>query len=406
MTKLKQTRQHGLSEWKITRLDECTRIVGGSTPKTSVKEYWDGHICWATPKDLSELEFPYLEETPRKITEAGLNSCGAEILPENSVLFSSRAPIGHVAINLVPMATNQGFKSFIPNSEKIEAKFLYHWLCKNRAYFNHLGNGATFKEVSKAIVSQVEIPLPPIAEQKRIAAILDKAEELRSLRRKALVELDAIVQSIFLEMFGDPLKNPNNFPIRKLRELCSHVIDCPHSTPIYASEITPYACVRSSDIQNSELTFSDTKYIKLEEYKKRIERGVPQQGDVVYCREGARFGNAALITDDTPPICLGQRMMLFRPEVRKARGEFIWGYLSSPIAYHQALREVGGSASPHINIRDITAFQIPVPPLDRQCEFAQRISAIKKLKHIQRESLAQLDALFASLQHRAFQGEL
>ena len=271
---------------------------------------------------------------------------------------------------------------------------------------NSRATGANLPRLSPKVLAEFSIPLPPIAEQKRIAAILDKAEELRSLRRKALAELDAIVQSIFLEMFGDPLKNPNNFPIRKLRELCSHVIDCPHSTPIYASEITPYACVRSSDIQNSELTFSDTKYIKLEEYKKRIERGVPQQGDVVYCREGARFGNAALITDDTPPICLGQRMMLFRPEVRKARGEFIWGYLSSPIAYHQALREVGGSASPHINIRDITAFQIPVPPLDRQCEFAQRISAIKKLKHIQRESLAQLDALFASLQHRAFQGEL
>jgi type I restriction enzyme S subunit len=164
--------------------------------------------------------------------------------------------------------------------------------------------------------------------------------------------------------------------------------------------------VRSSDIQNSELIFSDVKYLELEEYKKRIERGAPQQGDVIYCREGARFGNAALVTDNTPLICLGQRMMLFRPETSKANGEFIWGYLSNPIAYHQAVREVGGSASPHINIRDIIAFQIPVPPLNRQCEFAQRIYAVNKLKASHRASLSELDALFASLQHRAFRGEL
>jgi type I restriction enzyme, S subunit len=151
-----------MSKWQKNRLDQCTHIVSGGTPKTSVKDYWDGDICWATPKDLSSLKVPYLDETPRKITKAGLDNSGAEVLPEGSVLFSSRAPIGHVAINRVPMATNQGFKSFVPDTEKLDAKFLYYWLRKSCAYFNNLGNGATFKEVSKAIVSRVEIPLPPI----------------------------------------------------------------------------------------------------------------------------------------------------------------------------------------------------------------------------------------------------
>jgi type I restriction enzyme S subunit len=107
-----------------TPLSDCCEIISGATPKTGVDKYWDGEILWATPKDISNLPGIYIEDTPRKITEAGLRSCPATILPTGSVLFSSRAPIGHVAINTRPMATNQGFKSFIPNGEKIDAKYL------------------------------------------------------------------------------------------------------------------------------------------------------------------------------------------------------------------------------------------------------------------------------------------
>lgn len=148
--------------WRLIRLDQACRIVGGSTPKTDNPEFWDGNLAWTTPKDLSDLDSPYLEDSSRKITEAGLQSCGAEVLPAGSVLFSSRAPIGLVALNRIPMATNQGFKSFIPHKESTDAKYLYHWLKANRSYLDSLGNGATFKEVSKAGVSRIEIPLPPI----------------------------------------------------------------------------------------------------------------------------------------------------------------------------------------------------------------------------------------------------
>ena len=102
------------SAWPKVRLDECTEIVAGATPSTSVEAYWGGDVCWATPKDLSDLDGSYISDTPRKLTRAGLQNCAASILPAGSVLFSSRAPIGHVAVNTVPMATNQGFKSFVP----------------------------------------------------------------------------------------------------------------------------------------------------------------------------------------------------------------------------------------------------------------------------------------------------
>src|SRR5206468_112314 len=97
------------SEWPKVRLDECAEIIAGATPSTSVEAFWGGDVCWATPKDMSELEGAFIANTPRKLTHAGLENCAAKILPAGSVLFSSRAPIGHVAVNTVPMATNQGF---------------------------------------------------------------------------------------------------------------------------------------------------------------------------------------------------------------------------------------------------------------------------------------------------------
>src|SRR5690606_30819990 len=123
-------------------------------------EYWGGDIAWVTPKDLSDLSSPILEDTPEKITEEGLRNCSASILPTGSVLFSSRAPIGHIAITGRPMATNQGFKSLIPGPE-VDSRYLYRVMRFLTPSIVHLGRGATFKEVSKEIVEKIEIPLPP-----------------------------------------------------------------------------------------------------------------------------------------------------------------------------------------------------------------------------------------------------
>src|SRR5699024_11501251 len=131
-------------------------------------EYWDGDIEWATPADLSKLDGAYITHTPRKLTSAGLQSCASRLLPAGSVLLSSRAPIGHTAINTVPMATNQGFKSLVPGPY-VYAKFLYHWLTSKTSYLQSLGNGATFQELSKATTCQIKVPLPSLDEQRRIA---------------------------------------------------------------------------------------------------------------------------------------------------------------------------------------------------------------------------------------------
>lgn len=164
--------------WPRAALGEVARVVGGATPRTGVPEYWGGDVHWATPKDLSSLETMTISATERRITGAGLRSCAAEVLPAGSVLLSSRAPIGYVAINSIPMATNQGFKSLIPDQRVLIPRFLAHWLRAHQTYLESLGTGATFKEISKAVVSRIAIPLPPLEEQRRIAEILDRADFL------------------------------------------------------------------------------------------------------------------------------------------------------------------------------------------------------------------------------------
>ena len=147
--------------WTEAALGDVCEIVSGATPKSNVDSYWGGEIPWLTPADLSKRDGVEISTTPRKLTAAGLASCSATLLPAGSVLLSSRAPIGHLAINTVPMATNQGFKSFIP-SGSVHARYLYRWLEYRRPMLQDLGTGATFKEISKRVTAAVVIPLPPI----------------------------------------------------------------------------------------------------------------------------------------------------------------------------------------------------------------------------------------------------
>lgn len=214
---------------KQVQLGSICDVVSGATPKTGRPEFWDGDIRWATPKDLSDLGEKHIADTPRKITQAGLNSCAAKLLPPRSVLLSSRAPIGLVAINTAPVCTNQGFKNLVPKNGQVFPDYLYWWLVANREQLNQRGRGATFKEISKSIVEQLEIPLPhkngkpDLAKQKRIAAILDKADAIRRKRQQALRLTDDFLRSVFLDMFGDPVVNPMGWEVLGLLDACKMV---------------------------------------------------------------------------------------------------------------------------------------------------------------------------------------
>ena len=389
--------------WAKARLDECAEIVAGATPSTSVDSYWGGDVCWATPKDMSELEDAYISDTPRKLTRAGLENCAATVLPSGSVLFSSRAPIGHVAVNTVPMATNQGFKSFVPKPERVVAKFLYWWLRTNRTYLESLGNGATFKEVSKAIVSRIEISLPPLAEQRRIAEVLDRAEALRAKRSKALAQLDSLTQSLFLDLFGDPISNPKGFPKRKVSEVVSRLTNgfVGPTRDIYHETGVPYLLARH--VKANRLKFDGKTFVS-ETFNRKHSKSILKAGDVLLVQSGHVGESAVVPIEHEGHNCHAMIVITPRPEL-------LTGHFLSQLFSTEALRRAFGGIETgitlaHLNCRDVRELSIPIPPISLQREFACRVTAVEKLKTAHRASLAELDALFATLQHRAFRGEL
>ena len=163
-------------DWINCKLADVGEVVGGATPSTKNEEYYNGNIPWLTPKDLSGYNERYITNGERNITELGLKSCSTKILPKNSILFTSRAPIGYVAIARNPICTNQGFKSIIPN-EKIDYLYLYYLLKYNKEKIESMGSGTTFKEVSGKTMGLVPITIPSdINTQQKIASILDSLD--------------------------------------------------------------------------------------------------------------------------------------------------------------------------------------------------------------------------------------
>ena len=193
------------------KLGEICEIISGSTPKTGIPEYWDGTQKWITPAELNEDTY-IITDSIRKLTELGVEKAGLSSFPEGTVILSSRAPIGKVAIAGCEMYCNQGFKNLIC-SEKINNHYLY-WFLKGRTeYLNSLGRGATFKEISKQIVSNIEIDVPPIEQQKRAVNQLEKANAIIRLRKQQLQKLDELVKARFVELFGDLKSNSKGWPI-------------------------------------------------------------------------------------------------------------------------------------------------------------------------------------------------
>lgn len=376
--------------------DVADLIMGQSPPSESYNSIGEGLPFFQGKADFGEIN-PTVRifcNKPIRIVEPG------------DILMSVRAPVGPTNIVNHSSCIGRGLAA-IRCKKNTDRMYLLYFLRFIEPKLVEIGRGSTFEAIGRDDLEGIKVPLPPLPEQQRIAAILAQADRLRRLRRYALQLGETFLQSVFLEMFGDPVRNPKGWIVGQIRDLCETILDCPHATPIHSTIETEYASVRSSDIQNGYFNWSTTKYVDHDEYQKRIARGLPTAGDVIYCREGARFGNAARIPQNLgKKICLGQRMMLFRVNHKKTTSEFLWAILESNNLYKQAESMVGGSASPHVNVQDIKKFKTIIPPLAEQARYTQLVISYDRLLSQQREAERQAGLLFQSLLQRAFAGGL
>lgn len=192
-----------MSERKTYKLGDVAQIIGGGTPSTTKEEYWNGEIGWLTPRDLTGYSFKYISKGERNITEEGLKNSSARLMPEGTVLMTSRAPIGYLAIAGDELCTNQGFKSFIVDEDRINNEYLYYLLKSNIDRIKSLSTGSTFAEVSATILKGFEIEIPDLPTQKEIAQILTSLDDKIELNLQMNQTLEAMAQAIFKEWFVD-----------------------------------------------------------------------------------------------------------------------------------------------------------------------------------------------------------
>ncbi|WP_213607893.1 restriction endonuclease subunit S [Pseudoalteromonas sp.] len=207
--------------WPLVKLGEVVTIKGGGTPSKKIEGYWNGNIPWASVKDLKSNK---ISKTVDTITELGVNNSATNIIPAGTILTATRMALGKFTINTVDMAINQDLKALFINDEaKVDRDFLIRFLESKSQFIDSEGKGATVKGITLDFLKSLEIPLPPLNEQKRIAAILDKADAIRRKRQQAIQLADDFLRSVFLDMFGDPVTNPKGWEVKSWKDVLSIV---------------------------------------------------------------------------------------------------------------------------------------------------------------------------------------
>ncbi len=259
------------------------------------------------------------------------------------------------------------------------------------------------RRVPADFFSSLTIPLPPLAEQKRIAAILDAADDLRAKRREALAQLDTLLQSTFLTLFGDPVTNPMGMKVVRLADVSTRITDGVHQKPNYTESGVPFISVK--DITTGKLIFDSCKFISAEEHARYTRRCKPEKYDILYTKVGATYGRPAIIDTDRE-FSIYVSVCLIKPRKDLIDPRFLAAAMGTTAIKRQADNRIKGIGVPDLHLDQIQNFLLPLPPLPLQQKFAAIVESIERQKAAQRAHLAELDALFAALQHRAFRGEL
>ena len=278
------------------------------------------------------------------------------------------------------------------NEEILNPRYLYYF-CVDYNFERH-NKAVTIPSLTKADLLKIEMCLPPLDKQKSIVGELDKINELIRLKKEQLRDYDNLAQSIFYEMFGDPVENEKGWEERTMQDLCVNIVDCPHSTPKKVDYITDYPCIRTSELRGGSISWATMQYLDEDEYNIRIARLKPEAGDIVFGREGT-IGDAVIL-----PLgynfSLGQRTMLLRADTSIVSNVFLHRIILSDWIKHQIEYVNVSSTVAHVNIKDFKKFTVPLPPLPLQQLFAKRIELIEQQKAEIKSTIADLETLLAS----------
>jgi len=387
------------------KLGEVCEVVRGSSPRPkSDPRFYGGKVPRLMVADLTR-DGKLVSARIDTLTELGARQ--SRPMTRGDVVIAVSGAPGLAAILAHDACIHDGFVGLRDlDRNRLDAQFLYAYLTFVRATSNSKAVGAIFKNLTTDQIKAIEIPELPLAEQRRIAEVLDRAEALRAKRRAALVQLASLTQSLFLDFFGDPATNPKRWPSKPVGSLAFKFSDGPFGSNLKSERYTE-AGVRVIRLQNigvGEFVDNDAAYIS-EHHFAKLKKHECRPGDVI----------VGTLGDPNLRACIQPKWLMvalnkadcvqLRPDERVANAIFICALLNQPAAERMAQELMHGQTRVRISMGRLRGLEVPVPLIELQREFARRVGAAEKLKTAQRASLAELDALFASLQHRAFRGE-
>lgn len=326
-----------------------------------------------------------------------------KVAEPGDILLSVRAPVGPTNLTDRQLCIGRGLAA-IRCSEKVLPKYVLFAL-KSIEYKIVGHEGVGFNSINKQQIEQLPLPIIPLKEQEEIVAYLDgEFERIEKLKRNAEAALQH-TKDLFQSTLKQLLTPKPNWEEKELEKTCSHIVDCPHTTPVKSITKTIYPCIRTSELKGGEIFWDSMQYVEEDEYKKRVTRLIPQENDIVYGREGT-FGDAVLLPKGYN-FCLGQRTMLLRANTNMISPCFLLYQIISPFVYNQACEKNVGCGVPHVNVADVKKFKISFPPLAEQQAIVSRLDTFsehcRKLEQNYRDTLTLCDDLKQALLREVFE---
>lgn len=366
---------------KTYQIQEIGEVVGGGTPSTKIAAYWDGDIAWISPADLSHYNNVYIEKGKNNITQLGLKKSSTVLLPPNTVLLTSRAPIGYIALAKNSICTNQGFKSIICNPKFVNYRYLYYYLRQSMDYIKLFASGSTFPELSGTRLKRIKITIEQdVTVQKKIASILSAYDDLIENNNKRIKILEQMAENLYKEWFvrfrfpgyeTAEFENgiPKGWEILRMKNFC-YVTDGTHDTPKETNLGVPLVTGRC--IRNGFVDYDEAYLISEDDHNKIKKRSGLKSGDILFSNIGT-VGNTCLV--DYEREFSVKNVIIFKPPIR-AISAYLYYWLISPSMQAIFSTQTNGASQQFVGLTFMRRIKILVPNKYIMTSFEKNVAPI------------------------------
>jgi type I restriction enzyme S subunit len=377
----------------------------GKTPPSKNEKYFENDYNWFTPGDISNTK--YINSSVRHISELAVKDGKASLYPKKSLLITCIGNIGRVGISQDSCASNQQITAITPTDE-VDVEYLYYWFIKNQQLLENVSNSAVVPILNNRSLKNIPFNYPPLKTQQRIAGILDDAAALRDKTAQLLTEYDLLAQSIFLEMFGDPVINEKGWVEQSLKKITSKIGS--GSTPRGGKESyheVGISLIRSLNIHDNLFKTKNLAFIDFSQAEK-LKNVTIAKNDVLINITGASVARCAIVPDNILPARVNQHVSILRCKKDIINPVFLLHLIISENCKVKLLGVGSSNAATRESItkEQLETFEVIIPPIEFQNEFADKIALIEQQKALAKKELQESEDLFNCLLQQAFKGEL